>query len=161
MSVLRISFLLAACLVVADAAHAAPAAKPFGTRDQLRECLDLDDALKVRWQAIQATTADNDKKFAENDAEEARLVEMKAKLDRSDKNAILAFNKAVAAHTQHIQQANQGGDALDVTSKAYAADRAAADAKCGGLTYRPADIDAVNKERKNAAAVAAASAPAR
>ena len=160
MSVLRISFLLAACLIVANAAHAAPASKAFGTRDQLRECLDLDDALKVRWQAIQATTADNNKKFADNDAEEARLVEMKAKLDRSDKNAILAFNKSVAEHSQHIQQANQDGDTLDATNKAYLADRAAADDKCANLTYRPVDIDAVGKERKKAAAQAsAASAP--
>ncbi len=156
MSVLRISFLLAACLIVADAANAAPAPKAFGTRDQLRECLDLDDALRARWQAIQAATEENNRKFAENDAEEARLVEMKARLDRSDKNAILAFNKAVTEHGQHIQLANQDGDAAEAAGKAYAADRAAADAKCASLTYRPADADAVAKERKKASVPAAA-----
>ncbi len=160
MSVLRISFLLVACLTLADAARAAPPAKAFGSRDQLRECLDLDDTLKARWQAVQAATTENNRKFAENDAEEAKLVEMKAKLDRSDKNAILAFNKAVAEHGQHIQQANQDGDATDAANKAYLADRAAADGKCSELTYRPADIDAVGKERKKAAVQAsAASAP--
>ena len=114
----------------------------------------------MRWQAIQAATAENNRKFDANDAEEARLVEMKAKLDRSDKTAILAFNKAVADHGQHIQQANQDGDAADAANKAYLADRAAADDQCANLTYRPADIDAVAKERKKAAAQAgAASAP--
>jgi len=156
MSMLRISFLLVACLAFADAARAAPAAKAFGTREQLRACLDLDDALKVRWQAIQAATEENNRKFEANDAEEARLVEMKAKLDRSDKNAILAFNKAVTEHGQHIQQSNQDGDATEALNKAYLADRAAADGKCSNLTYRPADIDAVDRERKKAAAQAPA-----
>ncbi len=160
MSLLRIPFLLVACLTVAGAARAAPATKSFGTREQLRECSDLDDALKVRWQAIQAATAENNRKFAENDAEEARLVEMKAKLDRSDKNAILAFNKAVTEHTQHIQRANQDGDAAEASNKRYLADRAAADDQCASLTYRPADIDAVARERRKAAVQAsAASAP--
>ena len=153
---LRISFLLVVCLTVAGAARAAPAAKAFGTRDQLRECLDLDDALRARWQAIQAATEAHNRKFEENDAEEARLVEMKAKLDRSDKNAILAFNKAVAEHGQHIQQVNQEGDDAEAVGKVYAADRAAADAKCANLTYRPADADAVAKERKKASVPAAA-----
>ena len=160
MSLLRISFLLAACLTLAGAARAASPAKPFGTRDQLRECLDLDDALKVRWQAIQVAIADNNRKFGENDADEAKLVEMKAKLDRSDKAAILAFNKAVTEHSQRIQQANQDGDATDAANKAYLADRAAANGQWASLTYRPADIDAVAKERKKAAVQAsAASAP--
>ena len=154
MSMLRISFLFLACFGLAGAARAAPAAKPFGTREQLRECLDLDDALKPRWQAIETATAAHNKKFDDNDAEEARLAEMKAKLDRNDKNAILAFNKAVAEHGQHIQQVNQEGDEIEATSKAYAADRAAADGKCAGLTYRPADVDAVSKDRKKTSASA-------
>ncbi len=160
MSMPRISFLLVACLALAGAARAAPAAKAFGTRDQLRACMALDDALKVRWETIQAAIAENNRKFDANDAEDARLVEMKAKLDHNDKNAILAFNKAVTEHAQHIQQANQDGDATDALNKSYLADRAAADGKCSNLTYRPADIDAVDKERRKAAAVtAAASAP--
>ncbi len=160
MSTSRIPYLVAACTLLAAAAHAAPPATAFGTREQLRACLDLDDALKTRWHAIDAATAEHNRKFDANESEDAQLVEMKAKLDRNDKNAISAFNQAVQAHGQHIRQVNQEGDELEVTSKAYAADRAAADAKCGALTYRPADIDAVAKERKKAAAVAAASASA-
>ena len=160
MSSLRIPFMIVASLLLADAAHAAPPAKSFGSREQLRQCLDLDDALKLRWQAIESATADHNRKFDANEAEDVQLQEMKAKLDRNDKNAISAFNKAVQAHGQHIQQVNQEAEDAEVTTKAYAADRAAADDKCAGLTYRPADIDAVSKERKRAAAVAAASASA-
>ncbi len=160
MSTLRIPFLVVTCLLPIAAAHAAPPAKAFGTREQLRQCLDLDDALKVRWHAIEAAMAEHNRKFDANEAEDAQLVEMKAKLDRSDKNAISAFNKAVQEHGQHIQQVNQEAADEEVIAKAYAADRAAADDRCAGLTYRPADIDAVSKERKKAAAVAAASASA-
>lgn len=159
MSTLRIPFLLAACLLAA-AAHAAPTAKAFGTREQLRECLALDDGLKARLQAIEAATAEHNRKFDANEAEDAQLVEMKARLDRGDKNAISAFNKAVQEHAQRIQQVNQEAADEEVIAKAYAADRAAADDRCASLTYRPADIDAVSKERKKTAAVAATSASA-
>jgi hypothetical protein len=160
MSPLRIAFLVVACLLLAEAAPAAPPAKSFGTREQLRACLDRDDALKARWRAIEAATAEHDRKFDANDAEDIQLAEMKAKLDRNDKNAISAFNKAVQEHAQHVRLVNQEADDAEATNKAYAADRAAADGQCAGLTYRPADIDAVGKERRKAAAVAAAaSAP--
>jgi len=45
-----------------------------------------------------------------------------------------------------------------VIAKAYAADRAAADDQCASLTWRPADVDAVSRERKKAAAQAASGA---
>jgi nucleoside-diphosphate-sugar epimerase len=160
MSTLRIPFLLVTGLLLAAAAHAAPPAKAFGTREQLRDCLAVDDALRARWHAIELATADHNRKFDANDAEDAELVKMKAGLDRSDKSAISAFNKAVQGHGQHIQQVNQEAADEEVTARAYAADRAAADDRCASLTYRPADIDAVSKERKKAAAAAAASASA-
>ena len=160
MSPLRIAFLVITCLLPFAAAHAAPPAKAFGTREQMRECMAMDDALKARWQAIEIATADHNRKFDANDAEDAQLAEMKAKLDRGDKNAISAFNKAVQEHGQHVQQVNQEAADEEVIARAYAADRAAADDRCASLTWRPADVDAVSKERKKAAAVAAASASA-
>ena len=125
MSMLRNPFLLVAGLLLCAAAHAAPA-RSFGTREQLRECLDMDDALKTRLHAIEVATAEHDRKFDANDAEDAQLAEMKAKLDRSDKNAISAFNSAVQEHRQHIQQVNQEAADAEALNKAYAADRAAA-----------------------------------
>ena len=160
MSMMRIPSLAITGLLLAAAAQAAPPVKAFGTRDQLRECRALDDALKARWHDIELATADHNRKFDANDAEDAELVKMKASLDRNDKNAISAFNKAVQEHGQHIRQANQEAEDEEVIAKAYAADRAAADDRCASLTYRPADIDAVDKERKRAAAVAATSASA-
>ena len=156
MTPLRFRLLVVSSLLLAATAQAAtvkPPPKPavFGTREQLRECLDLDDAMKTRRRTLESSAAEHNRKYDANDAEDARLVEMKAKLDRSDKDAIVAFNKAVTEHTQHTHDLNQEADQQEASMKTYQADKADMDDKCGNLTYRPADIDAVNKERRKAA----------
>jgi len=160
MTTLRITFLVLAGLLLSDTAGAATAkaatAGAFGTREQLRECMALDDSLKLRSAGIEAATAASNQKFDANEAEAARLVDMKKNLDRTDKTAIATFNQLVVDHNLHVQQAHQAESDTEMASNILATDKAAADQKCGGLTYRPGDIDAVSKERKKAAAVAAA-----
>ncbi len=164
MNSLRIPLVLLATLLASAAAGAA-GGKPtlagtFGTRVQLRECLDLDDDLRARTATLQAGVAASNKRTDDNAAEDARLVEMKKTLDRSDKAAILKFNEVVLAHKQHMEQADRDADELVKATSEYNADKAAADQKCGALTYRPEDVTAVNRERKKANAIAsAASAP--
>lgn len=150
----RFRLLVVSSLLVATAAGAATKpGKPavFGTRDQLRECLDLGDSVNARRVKLEAEAAEHNKKFDANDAEDARLVEMKARLDRSDKDAIAAFNKAVTEHAQHTHDLNAEADQQEASAKSLEADKAGLDDKCGGLTYKPADIDAVNKERRKTA----------
>ncbi len=160
----RIPFLVVTCLSLAQGAVAATAKPPvagtYATREQLRECLSLDDGLKARLHAMEAATVVHNRKFDANEAEGAKLVELKAKLDRGDKAAIQAFNQAVQEHNVHLQQVDEEAVAADIATKTLNADQAAVDQKCGPLTYRPADMDAVVKERKKATAAAtAASAP--
>ena len=159
MSSSRIPFLVITSLVLSQGAFAATAKAPvagtYATREQLRECLALDDGLKARMHAMEVATVAHNQKFDVNEVEGTKLVEMKAKLDRSDKAAIVAFNQAVAEHNQHLQQVDDEAAASDAATKTYAADRAAVEQKCGPLTYRPADMDAVTKERKKAAAASA------
>ena len=159
MSSVRFRFLVVTCLVWSQAASAATAKAPvagtYATRDQLRECLNLDDGLKARMHAMEAASVVHNQKFDANQAEGARLVDMKAKLDRSDKAAIQAFNQAVQDHNAHLKAVDDEAVASDAAQKAYALDQAAADQKCGSLTFRPADMDAVVKERKKAAAASA------
>ncbi|HEY8976019.1 MAG TPA: hypothetical protein VIN75_17515 [Burkholderiaceae bacterium] len=151
----RIRLLVVSSLLLAAAAGAATVKPPkeaaFGTRDQLRACLDQDDAMKARRRDLEAAAAEHNRKFDANEAEDARLAEMKARLDRSDKDAIAAFNKAVTEHAQHTRDLNQEAEAQEAGMKSLEADKADMDDKCGSLSYRPADIDAVNKERKKAA----------
>ncbi|MBW8759307.1 MAG: hypothetical protein JF586_17025 [Burkholderiales bacterium] len=145
------SLLLAATAAAATAAGKPPKETAFATREQLRACLDLDDAMKTRRRDIEASAAEHNRKFDANDAEDARLVEMKTRLDRSDKDAILAFNQAVTAHAQHTRELNEEAEAQEAGVKAFEADKAAMDDRCGGLSYRPGDVDAVNRERRKAA----------
>ena len=155
MTALRLPLLVVSSLLVAASACAATAkpakAAVFGTRDQLRECLAQGDALNARRVTLEAAVAEHNKKFDANDAEEARLVQMKATLDRNDKGAIAAFNKAVTEHAQHTHDLNAEADQQDAGMKSFQNDKADLDDKCGNLTYKPADVDAVNKERKKAA----------
>jgi len=164
MTLSRILYLVVTCLLLAQGAAAATAKPPvagtYATREQLRECLGLDDGLKARLHAMEAATVAHNQKFDANQAEGAKLVELKAKLDRGDKAAVQAFNQAVQEHNVHLQQVDEEAVAADVATKSLNADQAAVDQKCGPLTYRPADMDAVVKERRKAAATAtAASAP--
>ncbi len=158
---LRVWFLLSFAL--SSAAAGAATVKPsgsFGTRAQLRECLDLDDALKARSRGLESTAVSINAKMTANEAEAARLADMKKGLDRSDKAAIAAFNQAALAHNEHVQQVDEEASGAEAARTRLAADKADADQKCGAFTYRPADIEAVDKERKKAAAIAgAASAP--
>lgn len=142
-------------LVVAFLSCAASAAT-FGTRDQLRECMNLDDALKERAQALEAGAVAINKQVADNEAEAGRLIDMKKTLDRSDKAAIQKFNDAALAHNQHVQQVDEAGNAAEAAAKAYSDDKTDKEQQCGSLTYRPADVDAVAKERKKTAAASAA-----
>ena len=160
MTASRIPFLVVTSLVLSQGAvvaatKAAPTTGTYATRDQLRECLALDDGLKTRLHAMEAATAAHNARFEANEAEGKNLIDMKAKLDRSDKAAILAFNQAVQDHNLHLKEVDDEATASDAANKAYAADQAAVDQKCGPLTYRPADMDAVTKERKKAAAASA------
>jgi hypothetical protein len=164
---LRVWFLVVGSLLCAGAVAAtAKASKPatagtFGTRDQLRECLDLDDAIKVRAQALAAAATATNARIAVNEDEGLKLADMRKTLDRSDKAAIATFNQLATAHNQHSQQVEDDAAKAEADNSALSADKAAMDEKCGPLTYRPADMDAVNRERRKsaAAAVAAASAP--
>ncbi len=163
MKSLRIPFVLLAALLLSAAAAAATgknAAGTFGNREQLRECLTLDDTLRARTTILTARVAESNKRIEDNAAEDARLVDMKKALDRSDKAAMLKFNDVVLAHKQHVEQSDHDADEIEKATNEYNADKAAAEQKCGALTYHPADVEAVNRERKKASAVAAAaSAP--
>jgi hypothetical protein len=164
MTLSRIPFLVVAGLLLAQGAVAATAKPPvagtYATREQLRECLGLDDGLKSRLHAMETATVAHNQKFDANQAEGVKLVELKAKLDRGDKAAVQAFNQTVQEHNVHLQQVDEEAVAADVATQSLNADQAAVDQKCGPLTYRPADMDAVVKERRKAAVTAtAASAP--
>ena len=99
MSASRISLLVVACLMLPQGADATtvrtgkpaasqPPARAWATRDQLRECMDIEAGLKARFKAIEATNASHEKMFDEVEAENTKLRDLQAQLDRDSDTSI-------------------------------------------------------------------------
>ena len=168
---LRTSLLALATLLVAGAAGATtvktgkpaasqPPARAWATRDQLRECLDIEAGLKTRFGAIEATNAAHEKMFDQVEAESARLRDLQAQLDHDSETSIGAFNALVKDHNQHVKLLNQDAAESRPANDAYNDDMVAFNHKCSALVYKVDDMELVMKERKKAAAAAAAASGA-
>ncbi len=158
MSASRVMFVAAALALFAAAAGAADATKAhaYATRDQLRECMELEAALKTRFHDIATASTSNDAMGDSLAAEATQVHATQAKLDRSDAAAVTAFKQSVAAYNERVVAWKKAAADVETANDAYKVDSAAVDQKCVGLSYHPQDIDAVMKERKKAAAAASA-----
>ncbi len=160
---------LAALLIVGPAcattvktgkpAASQPPARAWATRDQLRECLDIEDGLKTRFKAIEASSAAHEKMFDQVEAENAKLRDLQSQLDHDSDTSINAFNALVKDHNQHVKALNQDAADSRPANEAYNDDMLAFNHQCSHLVYKVDDMELVMKERKKAAAAAAASAP--
>jgi hypothetical protein len=161
MSASRVKFVAAALALLAAAAGAADATKAhaYATRDQLRECMELEAALKIRFHDMASANAANDATGDGLAAEAAKVHETQARLDRGDAAAVTAFKQSVATYNERVAAWKKATADVETANDAYKADSAAVDQKCVGLAYHPQDIDAVMKERKKAAAAASAATP--
>jgi hypothetical protein len=139
-----------------------PAARAWATREQLRDCLDTEAALKERFKAVEAAGDAHEKLFNQVEAEGAKLTELQGQLDHDSEVAVHAFNLLVAEHNVHVKQLNQDAADSRPLTEAYNTDMSAYNHRCARLVYRVEDMDAVMRERKKAAAaLAAASAASR
>ena len=164
------SLVLASLLVVGPAgattvktgkpAASQPPARAWATRDQLRECMNIEDGLKTRFKAIEVTNAAHEKMFDQVEAENTKLRDLQAQLDHDSDVSVGAFNALVKEHNQHVKALNQDAADSRPVNDAYNDDMMAFNHKCSSLVYRVDDMEAVIKERKKAAAAAAASAAA-
>jgi len=164
-------FALAATLAVgaADAttvktgkpAASQPAVPAWATRDQLRECLAREAALKERFKGIAASNDAHQKMFDQVEAENARLEQLQSQLDHDSETSVKAFNALVKDHNLHVKQLNQDAADSRPAADAYNADMSDFNHHCSGLRYRYEDMEAVTRERKQAAAPAAAAAASR
>ena len=172
MSALRIPSLVFASLLIAGSAGGTtvktgkPAASQasasqasahaWATRDQLRECLDIEAGLKTRFKEIEASNAAHEKIFDQVEAENAKLRELQPQLDHDSDTSVSAFNARVKDHNQHVKLLNQDAADSRPVNDAYNDDMAAFNRKCSQLVYRVDDMEAVMKERKKAAGAASA-----
>jgi hypothetical protein len=138
------------------AATPAPApARAWATRDQLRECMTVEDGLKTRFRAIEASSAAHEKMFDQVEAENTKLRDLQGQLDHDSDVSVAAFNALVKEHNQHVKLLNQDAAESRPVNDAYNNDMMAFNHKCSALVYRVDDMEAVLKERKKAAAAAA------
>lgn len=135
-----------------------PPARQWATRDQLRDCMDTEDALKQRFNAIEASNAAHEQLFNRIEAENAKLTELQAVLDHDSDVAVHAFNALVKEHNEHVKQLNDQAAQSRPGTSAYNEDMAAYNRRCASLVYRVEDMDAVMRERRKAAAAAASAA---
>ena len=135
-----------------------PAARAWATRDQLRECLDIEAGLKMRFRAIEASNAAHQKMFDQIEAESTKLHDLQSQLDHDSDTAVAAFNALVKDHNQHVKLLNQDAADSRPANDAYNDDMVAFNHQCSKLVYNVDDMEAVMKERKKAAAAAAAAA---
>ncbi|MFL6695865.1 MAG: hypothetical protein ACJ8GJ_01780 [Vitreoscilla sp.] len=129
-----------------------PVAAVWATREQLRECLDTEAALKERFGAIEASNVAHEKLFDQVQAESARLEALQSQLDRDSETSVKAFNALVKEHNLHVRQLNEGAADSRPAHDAYNADMSAFNHRCAGQRYRFEDMEAVTRERKKAAA---------
>jgi hypothetical protein len=134
------------------------AAQAWATRDQLRDCLATEAAMKERFRSIDAASAAHEQLFDRVEAERTRLEALQAQLDHDSDTSLQAFNALVKEHNQHVRELNQDAADTRPAADAYNADMVAFNHRCSGLRYRVDDMEAVMAERRKAAAVAA-SAP--
>ena len=167
MSALRTPSLVLASALLAGSAEATtvktgkPAASQapahaWATRDQLRECLDIEAGLKARFKAIEGSNAAHEKMFEQAEAENTKLRELQSQLDHDSDTSVGAFNALVKDHNQHVRLLNQDAADSRPVNDAYNDDMGAFNRKCSQLVYRVDDMEAVVKERKKAAAAASA-----
>jgi hypothetical protein len=165
MSLLRLPLLVLTSVLLATAAGATtvkvakpaasqPASRQWATRDQLRECLDLEAGLKLRLRDIEAASAAHEAFFDRVEAENTKLLEVQAQLDHDSQTAVHAFNLLVTEHNVHVKQLNQEASDSQAVSSAYNADMLAVNRKCSSLAYRVDDMQAVVKERSRSASAA-------
>jgi len=169
MPILRQSLFVLASLAACAAAGATtvktgkpaasqPAAHAWATRDQLRDCLDTEAALKERFKAVEAAADAHERLFDQVEAERGKLTALQAQLDHDSEVSVRGFNALVQEHNQHVKELNQDAADSRPASEAYNADMTAYNHRCASLVYRVEDMDAVMRERRKAAAAQAAAA---
>lgn len=123
------------------------ASAPALSRDGLRQCLQQEAALGQAMEALHKGRADRDATTQSLDADEARIKEARATLDRTNTPSVKAYNAMVKAHHRRIATHNRSLRALDAKASAYRAGLATYQSGCAGKAYSESDRAAVLAEK--------------
>ena len=156
MNKLSLSILAAAAAISFAAFAQAPAggAKPTGTIDQLRTCLNMQDDIEARQKALKATgdqlikTTDSLSERAKEINEEGQRVAEDMNASGSGRRARFERKERAFKQEREAHMANQ--EKFNADRKKIEDDFTAFRAKCAETAYLQDDIDKVKKEREAA-----------
>jgi uncharacterized coiled-coil DUF342 family protein len=141
---------LLAAFSLAAVAQQKPEARTL-TRDEFRACLDSQDQLKARADTIKPKIAKLKEEQAAIKTEDDELVAEKERIaDSSFPGTRDRFERKVRAHEMRAKSSEDQGKALNAEVAQINKEQDDYNARCGIVTVRPADRDAVMKEREAA-----------
>lgn len=116
-------------------------------REELRGCIDRDEALTARYSELEAERRMNDREAASIARANARLADELARLNAADTAAVAAHNARTAEHNARVDAHNLRVHDQNVAAQELNRDQARMQATCGSRTYYPQDRDAILYER--------------
>ena len=116
-------------------------------REELRRCMDRDEALASRLASIESEGRLNEREGQSIARAGAVLAEELRRLDPADAVAVAAHNARSAEHNRRVEAHNLRVDDQNQAARNINRDQADMQATCGARTYYRSDRDAILGER--------------
>jgi hypothetical protein len=116
-------------------------------REELRRCIDRDEALTARHADLEAERRLNDREGQSIARANAMLAEDLRRLDPADTAAVAAHNARAAEHNRRVEAHNLRVGDQNEAARNLNRDQADMQATCGARTYYRSDRDAILVER--------------
>lgn len=143
-------FLLAASLAAPALAQNLTLKKPppLLSRAELRLCMERDEALNRRAEALRKAHEFNQSALVEITDNAKRLAEELRRIDSTDAAAVDAYNERIKAHDALVDANNKRAEAHNIAVDSFNNDNADQMAACATRPYLQADRNAILAERR-------------
>lgn len=129
-------------------AHAQTKSEKLVTRDQLRVCMNSEAELAARRKATEARNIQNREEVNAIRAEAAELAEEHKRLEEDQTKLERFINRRVKPHNVRVQASRASAEAFRAELEALNKSLIAYNEQCGGISFMPADKEAILKERE-------------
>ena len=116
-------------------------------REELRRCMDRDDALALRQSDLETQRRLNDREGQSIARANALLAEELRRVDPADTGAVAAHNARTAEHNRRVEAHNLRVDDMNASARTLNGDNADLQVTCGSRSYYPRDRDGILIER--------------
>jgi hypothetical protein len=117
-------------------------------REELRRCMDRDEALFSRQTELEAERRMNDREAESIARANARLADDLARLNAADTAAVAAHNARTAEHNARVDAHNLRVNDQNAAARELNRDQAYMQSTCGSRSFYPQDRDAILYERR-------------